>query len=90
MIRPGSKAWHQLIQQLYRFCWAMLIIGLGHRYMSGITPEAETRTTLIWASRLFMYPSGITIGLLFFLSAFEPIKPPHNWALVYPALRRKK
>ncbi len=90
MIRPGSKAWVQLLQRIYGICWTMLIVGLANRYMSSFSTDAESRTTLIWASRLFMYPSGITIGLLFFLSAFEPIKPPHNWALVYPALRRKK
>ena len=90
MIRPGSKAWRQLIQQLYGFCWAMLIIGLGHRYMSGITPDAETRTTLIWASRLLMYPSGFTLSLIFFVSAFAPVQLPLDWSIVYPALRKKK
>jgi len=89
-MKPGSKAWVYFLQRIYGICWSMLIMGLAYRYMSSIATDADFRTTLIWASRVLVYPSGITIGLIFFLSAFEPIRQPLDWSIVYPALRKKK
>ena len=88
-MRPGSKGWIMFMQKLYRFSWMFLTVGLLHRFMSSVIEDESFSTTLVWASRIMMYPSVFIISSIFLLSVFEPVRSPLNWSRVYPALKGK-
>lgn len=73
-MRPGSKAWKNMMAKVYGIGGGIVIIGALFKIMH-------------WpgASAMLIVGLGVEAGI-FFISAFEPLHEDPNWELVYPEL----
>ncbi len=73
-MRPGSKAWKNLMAKLYGIGAAVVIIGALFKIQHW--PAAD----------LFLILGLSTEAIIFFFSALEPPHEDPDWSLVYPEL----
>lgn len=73
-MKPGSKAWKKFMAKLYGIGAAVVILGALFKIQH-------------WPGAGPMLIIGLgTEAVIFFFSAFEPIKEEVDWTLVYPEL----
>jgi len=73
-MKPGSKAWKNLMAKVYGLGAAVVIVGALFKIQH-------------WPGAGIMLTAGLgTEAIIFIFSAFEPIHEDPNWELVYPEL----
>lgn len=73
-MKPGSKAWKNLMAKVYGFGAAIVIVGALFKIQH-------------WPGASLMLTVGLLVeALIFVFSAFEPPHEDPNWELVYPEL----
>lgn len=88
-MKIGSKGWVIFIQKLYRFSWMFLTLGLLLRLIYWSSDFDEINQLILFVSRVFMWPAVLIISLITMLAAFDPVRRPLNWSMVYPALKKR-
>lgn len=86
-MKPGSKSYFMFMRRIYWFSIAIIVMDIPPILIAltnGNNPWNDPTVSL------FLTPGLIIIGVIHFLSAFEPIAEKPRWDRVFPELREQE